>query len=407
MLRAARARAYDAAVIGGGPAGSATALMLARAGWAVALIEKSRFPRPKVCGEFISASSFPLFAELGLLEDVRGFAGPEVRRVGIFAGETVSASDMPPVSGPFGKWGRALGREHFDLLMLQAAIRAGAHLWQPFRVTDFEPLNQGWRCAVSHVTNSASSASLLASTIVAANGSWEKSPWLPDCTAPHKASDLLAFKAHFDGADLALDLMPLLVFPGGYGGMVWSDAGRVSLSCCISRKTLNQCRKSEERAGDAVLRHLLHSCSGLASTLKRAKLQDVWLSAGPIRPGIRTGFANGLFRVGNAAGEAHPIIAEGISMAVQSAWLLCRRLISEQDSLHGASILADVGRAYAASWRAHFASRIHAAAVFAHTLKRPESAAFALALPKRFPALLTFCAALSGKTKQIPIAPPA
>ena len=293
MLRIALPKRYDAIVIGGGPAGSTTALMLARAGWAVALIEKSQFPRPKVCGEFISASTFPLFAEFGLLEDVRRLAGPEIRRVGIFSGESVSTSDMPAVSGRFGKWGRALGREHFDLLMLEAAVRAGADLWQPFRVTDIEPLNQGWRCDISHGDDSG--VSLFARTIVAANGSWEKSPWLPDCAAPHKASDLLAFKAHFDGADLASDLMPLLVFPGGYGGMVWSDAGRVSLSCCISRRTLNQCRKSEERAGDAVLRHLLHSCGGVANTLKRAKLQDVWLSAGPIRPGIRVASPMGFF----------------------------------------------------------------------------------------------------------------
>ena len=407
MLRVALPNRYDAIIIGGGPAGSTTALMLARAGWAAALIEKSHFPRPKVCGEFISASTFPLLAEFGLLEDVRQLAGPEIRHVGIFFGESVSTSDMPAVSGRFGKWGRALGREHFDLLMLQAAVRAGADLWQPFRATDIEALTQGWRCDVSHAATGAGGVSLFASIIVVANGSWERSPWLPDCAAPHKASDLLAFKAHFEGAELAPDLMPLLVFPGGYGGMVWSDAERVSLSCCISRKTLNQCRKSEERAGDAVLRHLLNSCGPMANTLKRAKLQDVWLSAGPIRPGIRTGFARGLFRVGNAAGEAHPIIAEGISMAVQSAWLLCRSLNSEQDSLHHASILAKVGRVYSASWRAHFASRIHAAAVFAHTLKRPESATLALALPKRFPALLTFCAALSGKAKQIPIAPPA
>jgi len=403
MLRIALARRYDAVVIGGGPAGSATALMLARAGWAVALIEKSRFPRRKVCGEFISASSFPLFAEFGLLEDVRGLAGPEIRRVGIFAGKVVSTSDLPAVSGRFGKWGRALGREHFDLLMLQAAVRAGADLWQPFRVAHIEPLKQGWRCEIGHGNNS---TSLFAETIVAANGSWERSPWLPDCAAPHKASDLLAFKAHFEGADLASDLMALLVFPGGYGGMVWSDVGRLSLSCCFSRGALNLCRKSDERAGDAVLRHLCHACRGVADALKHAKLQGAWLSAGPIRPGIRVLFANGVFRVGNAAGEAHPIIAEGISMAVQSAWLLCRSLISEQNALDNASTLADVGRAYAASWRAQFASRIHAAAVFAHTLKRPESAALALALPKRFPALLTFCAALSGKTKQIPIGPP-
>jgi flavin-dependent dehydrogenase len=403
MLRIALPKRYDAIVIGGGPAGSTTALMLARAGWAVALIEKSQFPRLKVCGEFISASTFPLLAEFGLLEDVRRLAGPEIRRVGIFSGETASTSDMPAVSGRFGKWGRALGREHFDLLMLQAAVRVGADLWQPFRVAHIERLDQGWRCEIRRGNNI---TSLFARTIVAANGSWEKSSWLPDCSLPHKASDLLAFKAHFDGADLAFDLMPLLVFPGGYGGMVWSDAGRVSLSCCIGRRTLDQVRKGEERAGNAVLRHLRHACGGVAEALKRAKLQGSWLSAGPIRPGIRAAFYEGVFRVGNAAGEAHPIIAEGISMAVQSAWLLCRTLLSEHDSLDNASIRADAGRAYAASWRAHFANRIHAAAVFAHALRRPETAALALALPERFPALLTFCAALSGKTKQIPIGPP-
>jgi flavin-dependent dehydrogenase len=400
MLKAIRTKRYDTVVIGGGPAGSATALMLAQAGWAVALIEKSQFPRPKVCGEFISASSFPLFAEIGLLEDVLRLAGPEIRRVAIYSGETVSASEMPAVSSRFGKWGRALGREHFDLLMLDAAVRAGADLWQPCRVTRIEALNPGWRCQISRGDDS---ISLVARTIVAANGSWEKSPWLHDCGAPHKASDLLAFKAHFDGADLASDLMPLLVFRGGYGGMVRSDTGRVSLSCCISRRTLDQCRKSEERAGDAVLRHLQHDCRGVADALKHATLRGTWLSAGPIRPGIRGQFADGVYRVGNAAGEAHPIIAEGISMAVQSASLLCRTLVREQNALDKAETLADVGRAYTASWRAHFATRVHAAAVFAHTLMRPESAALALALPKRFPALLTFCAGLSGKTKQIPI----
>ena len=404
MLSIALARRYDVVVIGGGPAGSATALMLARAGWGVALIEKGRFPRSKVCGEFISASSFPLLAEFGILEDVRGLAGPDVRRVGIFAGETISTSAMPAVPGRFGKWGRALGREHLDLLLLQAAVRAGADLWQPFRVTQIQSTNQGWQCEIGH---GSASTRLFAKIVIAANGSWEKSPWLPDCAVPHKASDLLAFKAHFDGAALAFDLMPLLVFPGGYGGMVWSDTGRVSLSCCISRGALNLCRERDERAGEAVLRHLRSSCRGLANALKRARLRDTWLSAGPIRPGIRVAFADGVFRVGNAAGEAHPIIAEGISMALQSAWLLCRTLLAEQNSLDSPAILADVGRAYAAGWRAQFAGRIHAAAIFAHTLKRPNSAALALALPKRFPALITFCAALSGKTKQIPMPPPA
>ena len=50
----------DALVVGGGPAGSTAALVLARAGWRVGIVEKCAFPRRKVCGEFISATTWPL-----------------------------------------------------------------------------------------------------------------------------------------------------------------------------------------------------------------------------------------------------------------------------------------------------------------------------------------------------------
>ena len=54
--------------------------------------------------------------------------------------------------------------------------------------------------------------------------------------------------------------MPLLAFPGGYGGMAHSDASRVSLSCCMRRAQLAELRTRHEDAGDAVLRHILASC---------------------------------------------------------------------------------------------------------------------------------------------------
>src|SRR5262249_19325820 len=50
-------RVHDALVIGGGPAGSTAARLLSRAGWSVVMVEKTLFPRRKVCGEFISATS--------------------------------------------------------------------------------------------------------------------------------------------------------------------------------------------------------------------------------------------------------------------------------------------------------------------------------------------------------------
>src|SRR4028118_599181 len=58
----------DATVIGGGPAGSAAAVLRARAGWAVTLVEQHRFPRDKVCGECVSALGFDVLTRLGLRE---------------------------------------------------------------------------------------------------------------------------------------------------------------------------------------------------------------------------------------------------------------------------------------------------------------------------------------------------
>jgi flavin-dependent dehydrogenase len=398
MLRTSSG-AYDAIVIGGGPAGTVAALTLARAGWDVALIEKRRFPRRKVCGEFVSASTFPLFERLGVLDAFSSLAGPEVRRVGIFAAETVEACAMPEVAGVCGKWGRALGREHLDLMMLQAAAAAGADIWQPCSAAKIERTSDGFLCAVARGDVS---ISLRARIVIAASGSWEKNAWLPDCATPHQESDLIAFKAHFDHAELDRDLMPLLVFPGGYGGMVWSDDGRLSLSCCIRRRSLNACRGNGLRAGEAVLQHLVTSCAGVRQALRRAVVNGVWLSAGPIRPGIRPAFTDGIFRAGNATGEAHPIIAEGISMAAQSAWLVGQKLIAAQDELGDDAALAEIGRDYARSWRAQFAGRLRGASVFAHALMRPQSAAVAVSLLKLFPALVTVCASVSGKTRQLP-----
>ena len=58
MTAAARTK-FDAVIVGAGLAGSAAAIQLARAGWSVALIERQRFPRRKVCGECVAASNLP------------------------------------------------------------------------------------------------------------------------------------------------------------------------------------------------------------------------------------------------------------------------------------------------------------------------------------------------------------
>ncbi len=393
----------DVLIIGGGPAGATAALMLARAGWSVALVEKAAFPRRKVCGEFISATSLPLLRKLGVADAYIAQAGPPVRRVGLYAGEKTLAADMPLPPHGENLYGRALGREHFDALMLGAAARAGAGLWQPWKLTALTKTATGFAgTAVNQ--DKPEPVTLQAHIVIAAHGSWEPGllPTQP-AAAPSRSSDLFAFKAKFQHGNLPAELMPLIIFPGGYGGMVHSERGRVSISCCIRRDTLKQCRRLWPglKAAEAVFAHIRAACRGVDAALAGANLEASWLSAGPIRPGIREFRRDGIFAVGNAQGEAHPIVAEGISMAIQSSWLLCERLIAHKHEIlsgHGTAALAGD---YEACWRRHFARRMRVAALFANLATRPGTAAIATVLLERAPALLTLGAYLSGKTQSL------
>lgn len=124
------------------------------------------------------------------------------------------------------------------------------------------------------------------------------------------------------------------------------------------------------------------------------------MAAGPIRPGIRAGYADDIFRIGNAAGESHPIIAEGISMAMQSGWLLARELAGGNGKSHAGR--AQAGARYETAWRRQFAGRIRAADLFARVALFPLATEVMGGFVARIPLLLAVGANLSGKTKRLP-----
>ena len=398
---------FDAIIIGAGPAGSTAAILLARAGWSVAIVEKKRFPRRKVCGECIAASNLPLLDALGIGAQFEASAGPELRRLALMQGERTVLADLPPANHPRHAWGRALGRETLDTLLLAQARVAGAMVLQPWSVQMLDNAAGNHRCGIRAV-GAAATAILQAPVLIAAHGSWEA---LPSRRAARRLErrpdDLFAFKANFRGGALAEGLLPVLSFQGGYGGMVVADQGVTTLACCIREDRLEACRRAAPgtSAGEVVEALLRRECRGVAEALGSARREGVWLAAGPIDPGIGLRPDDTLFRIGNAAGEAHPIIGEGMSMAMQSAWLLCAQLLRPSlphGEMSGAAWQRGVHQRYAADWHRHFAPRLRLAAAFAHFAMRPAMVSPLLALLSRWPALLTQGARWGGKVSCAP-----
>jgi geranylgeranyl reductase family protein len=125
----------DVVVVGAGPAGSSAAFRLARSGFDVILVDRSRFPRDKPCGEFLSPGATPILEELGVRPAIEAAGASRIGRVRIVihgrAVELVFPDDLgiPP-------WGFSLSRLALDAVLLDAARRAGARVLEETRVED-------------------------------------------------------------------------------------------------------------------------------------------------------------------------------------------------------------------------------------------------------------------------------
>jgi flavin-dependent dehydrogenase len=325
-----------------------------------------------------------------------------VTHIGIFAGEKVVTAAVPRPGGRCAEAGRGLSRERLDTLLLECAARAGADVYQPcsaeglcgdgnaYRVqADWLPTGAGieWRTRL----------------VVLAHGSWEMGALPSQHRPPGRATDLLAFKAHYRGGSLQPGLMSLLTMPGAYGGIVHCSGGRFSLSFCVRRDALGEIRRRAPGlgAGEAVVTWAQEHCRGAREALAGAELDGPWLAAGPLQPGVRLRLGHGIFPVGNIAGEVHPAAAEGISIAMQSAWLLASRLIAWRNAGGAWPALAEVGASYTRAWRRAFAPRIHAGSIIAEWSMRPTAVAGVIPFLRYFPHLLSLGARLTGKARLV------
>ncbi len=165
------ARAADVIVVGAGPGGAATAILLAEHGLTVQLLDRARFPRPKICGEYLSPEAPRVLDRLGVLKTVDGLATP-------LAGMRIIAPDGTVVSGEYravGDWrpyrehAMAIERALLDETLVERVRALPIEFREQTRVSDVL-VERGQAVGVEALDRDGRVARLSATLVIAADG---------------------------------------------------------------------------------------------------------------------------------------------------------------------------------------------------------------------------------------------
>lgn len=338
---------YDAIVVGGGLAGSATAAHLARRGHAVLLLERARFPQHRLCGEFLSGEVQGLFDRLGVLEDVRRAGAAEIRRSRLTAPSGASF-DLPLPTPALG-----LSRYALDPLLFAHAARLGADTRDGTPVRRIEPDGSGFAVATDGET-------FRARHVV---GAWGKRSGLDGSMGRsfvRQTTPWLGFKAHFEGDDLG-DWIELHAFDGGYVGMSRVEGGRTNVCWIASQAALDAAGGSPTAMLDGPMRRNPH----LAARLDRLRrVSNRFEAVAQVTFALKGTDADGVTMLGDTAGMIAPIAGDGMAMALHAADLAAPLL---DGYLAGRFTREDLHRAYAVRWRQRFGRRLRLGRML-HTL---------------------------------------
>ena len=255
-------------ILGAGPAGSSAAIAARREGAAVRLIEKSKFPRHKVCGEFFSPEIEASLKQLGAWDPFLAAAPARIRNMKLHFGRREKVSRLAEPA-----WG--LSRYAFDALLLDHALALGAEL-------DREPVADP--------------------TVVACGR---------NIADAQKGQRLFGFKAHFEGP--ADDAVELFFFDRCYVGVNSIEGGRTNVCGLGPEDALSRFNFDY----DAVAAQ----SPSLAARLKPLQRSMKWLSTGPLRFSQNFQPAQSSYPAGDALSFVDPFTGTGLVAAVKTGAL--------------------------------------------------------------------------------------
>jgi len=296
---------YDLIVIGGGPAGTAAAISSARTGARVLLLERGRFPRHKVCGEFVSAESLGVLENLldslhaNLLEDAIRIDSGRM----FIEGRVLRMPVVPPAA--------SVARLDLDEGLWRSAVSCGVDGLQQVvvqRITGAGPF-----------TVSASSGDYEGRAVVNASGRWSN---LTAKAWKQRAGGekWIGLKAHFAEMEPPRSV-DLYFFEGGYCGVQ-----PVQLRGELGPERVNACAMVKADVASSI-EEVLALHPALWERARNWKILSDPISVGPLLFRKPQPEAESVFMVGDAAAFVDPFIGDGISLALRSGVLAAENLM--------------------------------------------------------------------------------
>ncbi len=304
-------------IIGGGPAGSLAAILLARHRVRVTLIEQSRFPRDKVCGECLSATGIDVLTRHGLICGLRLRGAIDLTRSLFHAstGESCEIALPRPMLG--------ISRSVLDAFLLDEARDAGAHVVQPARCESLQSTDSGVTAVVRSLADQ-SLQTINADVALVADG---KGKLLPDAPPPTRD---FGIKAHFTGIDAPPNAIELFGVVGHYGGLSAVEGGRWNSSFSVPADRL-------KRAGgdlDRLFADIVAENPALARRFARATRCGDWHTSPLPRFAVTRHWPPHIIPIGNAAAAIEPIGGEGMGLAMRSAELAVEWMLNSGAFAH-------------------------------------------------------------------------